>query len=292
MKIILNAFLLFMVLLAGCKKNDGRYPDDIALVRVPYVNVKTDITGNAAILVNPTVFNGKYTVSLLYPNDIKPDKVDLVVIKNGDKSSVKLLQAGITTFPSTYNVTAAQLETLFGAPIKLGDNYDIGADIYLGENKYEAFPLGTGVTAYGGTGQANQPGFQPTTRFSAICSYDPSIYQGNFVVVSDAFGSGLKPGNVVTLTQISNSSFSFIYPHPSMTGQLPVIVSVNTGNNITSIASQKVGTMFFTFNNPNFAASGLTNNFVAPCVKEVTLNITYSVTEGSFGTFALRLRKQ
>ncbi len=293
-KNIINCFLLSALLFVGCKKNDSRYPFDVALARVPYVNVTTDPTGSAAIdVLNLANFAGKYTVDVLYKSDAPPSKVDLVVIKNGVKSSVKVLQTGVTTFPATFTITTAQLATLFGATVKLGDNYDIGVDIYTQDGtKYEAFPnASSGLLAYSGTGQANQPGFSPTTRFSAICAYDPSIYQGNFVVVSDAFGE-LNPGDVLTFTKVSNSSFSFIYIHPNLTAPLPVLVTVNTGNNIVSIAKQKVGTKFYTFDNLNFTATSLSNNFVAPCNQTVTLNITYTVDQGSFGSAVLVLKKQ
>ncbi|MBA3674141.1 MAG: hypothetical protein H0W75_04155 [Chitinophagaceae bacterium] len=219
----------------------------------------------------------------------------MVVIKNGVNSSVKVIQAGLTTFPTTLTITAAQLASLFGTPIALGDNYDIGVDIYTAEGtKYEAFPnINTLVLPYGGTGQQNQPGFTPTARFSAICAYDPAIYQGNFVVVSDAFGD-LNPGTVVVLTTVSATSFKMTYPNPNVTPTSPVPtfnVVINTGNNNITIAQQSIGaTIYGIYTNPTVEA---TSGFVAPCDKEVRLNITYRVTQGSFGgPYLLRLRKQ
>ncbi|MEJ7673210.1 MAG: hypothetical protein WKF59_10970 [Chitinophagaceae bacterium] len=131
-----------------------------------------------------------------------------------------------------------------------------------------------------------------STRLSANCAYDPAIYAGDFVVVKDDF-SDFAPGQTVRLTRISNSSFSFIDPYA--TSPLPIIVNVNTENNITSITKQKIGNAFvwgLSYINPTVAATSLTNNFVAPCDKTVTLNISYSIDQGGFGSYVLVLKKK
>lgn len=287
-KLIIFSFLLATII--GCKKNDGFLPEDVVVDRVPQPSVVPN-GGSAAIdVLNLAQFEGKFDVKLLYPSDIPPAKLDVVIRKNNNNANIKLIQADVTTFPSSFTINAAQIATLFGATIALGDNYDIGVDIYtINGKKFEAFPA-VGA-AYGSTGVANQPGFSPTTRYSAICAYDANIYQGNFVVVKDDFAE-LFPGDVLTLTKVSETSFSFLYIHPELSDPLPVIVSVNTGNNIVSIAKQKVGSVFYGYSGPNFAATGVLNNFVAPCDQTVTLNITYTVDAGSFGTAVLVLKKQ
>ncbi|MGI8582471.1 MAG: hypothetical protein ACR2KX_09750 [Chitinophagaceae bacterium] len=288
-KNIINSVLLATLLFVGCKKNNDRYPFNVDLKRVPYVNVTTDPTGSGAIdVLNLGNFSGKYIVDVLYKNDVPPAKVDVVMIKNGDKSTVKVLQAGVTTFPSTFTVTGAQLASLFGTPAKLGDNYDIGTDIYTVDGtKYEAFPnASSALLAYSGTGQANQPGFSPTTRFSAICGYDPSIYVGAFKA-KDGFGDA--DGATIVLTKVSNNSFSFLYP--SVLGAKPIIVTVNTGNNSVSIASQSIGTAWdpafgyvpaATYINPT-AATAAAGGTVAPCDKTVSIKISWGYNGNIFG---------
>jgi hypothetical protein len=289
---IFNILVLAAVILVGCKKKDGVYPYSVDLKRVPYVNVNVDPSGSQAIdVLNLASFQGKYNVSLFYPDDVKPSKVDVVAIKNGNKGNVKVLQTGVSTFPSTFTITAAQLATLFGSAVALGDNYDIGVDIYAADGtKYEAFPNYTGSTAYGGTGQANQPGFSPVSRFSAICAYDSTIFQGNFQVVSDGFGD-FSPGEIVPITKIDNTHFSFIDPY--VTNPVPIIVAVNVLNNSLSITKQKIGDKFvwnLAYTNPNMAASG-SGNFAAPCDKTINLNIAYTIDQGSFGSYPLILKK-
>jgi hypothetical protein len=296
-KNIINILLLTTILFVGCKKNDTRYPFSVDLVRIPYVNTTLDATGSAAIdLTNLASFNGKYSINLLYPNDIKPTKVDVVVRKNNNNSVIKVLQAGVTTFPSAYTVTAAQLSTAFGAPIVLGDNYDIGTDIYVGDKKYEAFPAAGGI-AYGGTGQQNQPNFSPSIRYSAICAYDPNIYVGNFKA-SDGFGDA--DGAIIVLTKINNTQFSFIYP--SALNPNPIIVTVNPLNNTVTIPLTTIGTQWSpaygypntaTYANPSVNSATGT---VAPCDKTVTLKIQWGTNAGALqfggGPYTLLLTKQ
>jgi hypothetical protein len=289
-KNIIFSLLVAATFFVGCTKDDGLLPKEVSVDEVPQPNLVIN-GGSAAIdLTNLASFQGKFDVKLLYPSGIQPAKLDVVIRKNSVNTNIKLVQAGISTYPTSLTITAAQIVSLFGTAIVLGDNYDIGVDIYTTSgNKYEAFPV-TGV-AYGSTGVANQPGFSPTVRYSAICAYNPDIYQGNFVVVFDDF-QDFSPGEIVPITKISNTSFSFIDPYA--TSPLPIIVTVNPLNNTLTIAKQKIGNAFvwnLGYTNPNVAASGA-GNFVSPCAQTIDLNIAYTVDQGSFGSYPIRLRKQ
>ena len=289
MALALGAF----VVLAGCGKDDGPIPSRIKIEDVPTITTNIDPTGSQSInMLNLGAFSGKFKVDNYFPGTKTPTKVDIVVRKTVgatiNNNNVKLFKADVTTLPANFTVTAAELAALFG-PITLGDNYDFAPDIYVGSQKYEAFPaIGTGT----GVGHNGQPLWSEFARFSAICAYDPAIYQGNFVVVSDAWANGLAPGTVITLTQVSANSFRMTYPNGFVTPASPTpsfVVTVNTGNNNTTIASQVIGTGLAQYTNPTVAS---TVGSVAPCDREVSMNITYTVAQGSFGTHTIRLRKQ
>jgi len=278
----------------GCSKDDGAIPERVSITAVPTITTNIDATGSQAInLLNLASFSGKFKVDLYFPGTPPPSKVDVVVRKwNGaaaNNNNVKVFKAAVTTFPSSFTVTAAEIATLFGVPIALGDNYDFAPDIYVGERKFEAFPAtGNGT----GAGLNGQPFFGEFVRYSAICAYDPNIYQGNFVVVSDAFGD-FVPGEIVNITKISNTQFSFIDPY--VTSPLPIIVTVNPLNNQLTITKQKIGNAFtwnLGYTNPNMAVAASTSSFVAPCSKTIDLNITYTVDQGSFGAYLLKLKAQ
>ncbi len=278
-----------MLSMVGCKKDDGPIPSRVTVDAVPTITTVLDVTGSQSInLLNLASFGGKFKVDLYFAGATPPSKVDIVVRKNGSAANVKRFKADVTTLPAAFTVNAAEIATLFGAPIVLGDTYDFAPDIYIGEKKYEAFPAsGNGS----GAGVIAMPLNSEFARYAAICAYDPSIYEGNFVVVSDGFGD-FTPGEVVTFTKISNTSFSFINPY--VTNPVPVIVTINPLNNQVTIAKQKVGNAFvwnLTYTNPNMAVTAGAASFVSPCSKTINMSIAYTVDQGSFGNYTLILRK-
>jgi len=278
-----------MIAFAGCKKDDGGVRSSVVIKDVPVVSTSIESTGSQAIdLLNLAGFSGKFKVSLYFPGATPPDKVDIVVRKNGSNANVKVMKKDVTTLPYSLTVTSADIAALFGVAVALGDTYDFAPDLYVGVNKYEAFPAtglgnGHGIIAF--------PLYSDYARFAAICAYDPAIYEGDFVVVSDAFGD-FSPGEIVKFTKISNSSFSFINPY--VTSPLPIIVNINTLNNQATITKQKVGNAFVwaSYTNPNMAVAASSTSVVAPCSKTITLAVAYTVDQGSFGTFNLVLKKK
>jgi hypothetical protein len=287
--ILLAVCLGAIIAFTGCKKDDGAIRERVSIADVPAITTNIDPSGSQAIdLLNLASFSGKFKVDLYFPGTTPPTKVDIVVRKNGSNGNVKLYKAAVTTFPSTFTITAAEIATLFGVAVALGDTYDFAPDIYIGDRKFEAFPA---VGAGTGTGVIAMPLFSEFARYAAICAYDPNIYQGNFVVVSDAF-QDFQPGEVVPITKIDNTHFSFLDPY--VTNPKPIIVTVNPLNNQLSITKQQIGDAFtwnLTYTKPNMAVTASTSSFVAPCSKTIDLNITYTVDQGSFGTFLLKLKK-
>ena len=290
---ILTTFALGAIIaFQGCTKDDGAIPSRVTVDAVPALATTVDASGSQAIdLLNLASFSGKFKVDLYFAGAAAPAKIDVVVRKNAaalNNTSVKVFKAGVTTIPSTFTVTAADIATLFGTPVALGDTYDFAPDIYVGDKKYEAFPA---VGVGSGAGVIAMPLNSEFARFGAICAYDPALYQGNFVVVSDGFAD-FSPGEVVAITKIDNTHFSFLDPY--VTSPVPIIVTVNPLNNQLTIAKQKIGNAFtwnLTYTNPNMAVTASAASFVAPCSKTIDLAITYTVDQGGFGTYTLKLKK-
>lgn len=285
---IILSFLLALFFISCRKEDNPKLPD---LIRVPVPLITKDATGDAVIsALEPESFAGKFVVDMFFATDTKPQKADVVVIKNDDKTNVKIIQANVTTFPTTVEVTGAQLTTLFGEPIVLGDNFDIGADITtISGQTFQAFPA---VGDAYGPGVSAQPGASLTVRYSAVCVYDPEIYQGNFVVIEDEFAD-LLPGDIVVLTKIDDTHFSYIYP--SGINPTPIVVTVDPLSNEVAISKQKFGNAFTwepTYTNPNAESATDPRNFVAPCAQEWGVVINYSVDQGDFGSYYLKMKKQ
>ena len=289
-KNIIIYLLIASVFFTACEKNDGPVPKEIALERVPAPLIVKDATGSVSIdMTNLAGFNGKFNISLYFPNDIPPSKFDIVIRKNNNNGNVKLIQAGVATFPTSLSITAAQIVTLFGAAITLGDNYDIGADVYSNSGKkYEAFPvIGLG---YAAAFQPDHLGFSPSVRFSAACQYNAALYgTGNYVVLRDDWAD-YASGDVVTLTQVDATHISFMYATFS---PLPIIITINPATNATSATRQQYGNYGAAFGNFFAESVASPDNLVLPCAKEIGIRLKHTSSLGvDYGDNTIRFRKQ
>jgi hypothetical protein len=294
-KIIMKQSIIFSlflsILLFSCRKEDNPKLPDLTRVPTPLLT-KVANTDQVISVQDPTAFKGSFTVDLFFKGDAPPQKMDVVLIKNGDKGNVKMIQENITTFPTTVQVTGPQLATLFGAAIKLGDRFDVGVDVTAQSGlKYQAFPS---VGEAYGSGVANQPGSSTSIRYEAVCKYDPSIYEGTFVVEEDVW-EDYHPGDEIQITKIDDNSFSFT--HVAAINPVPVVIVVNPNDNSAKITKQSVGTRWAygaIYTGPFVATAGSpSDSFVSPCERSVTLNMQYGFSGGTFaGTYPLKLKKK
>ena len=159
--------VIFIAALIGCSKDDGAIPENIGIEDVPAITTNMESGGTTATIAfaNQGAFEGKIKVALYFTDATPPAKVDVVVRKNGAAASVKLFKADVTSLPASFTIKAADIETLFGAALKVNDTYDFAPDIYVKEKKYEAFPI-TGVGSGSGVTGMNVIGFGEYVRFS------------------------------------------------------------------------------------------------------------------------------
>lgn len=157
---ILTAFAFATAtVFTSCSKDDGPIPERVGIEDVPAVTTNTESGGTTGTitLADQASFQGKFKVALFFTGATPPTKVDVVVRKNASAGSVKVYKADINSLPASFTVTAAEIATLFGAPLALNDTYDFGPDIYVGAKKYESWPaygtpLGQGITGMSGLG--------------------------------------------------------------------------------------------------------------------------------------------
>ena len=167
--ILLAVSLGAIIAFSGCRKDDGAIPDRVTIKEVPAITRPTDPTGSVSItFTNQAAFSGKFRAELYFPGAKPPTKIDIVVRKtNGtviNNTNVRLYRADVMTLPASFTVTAAEIVALFG-PLTLNDNYDFGPDIYVGSDKYEAFPaVGNGT----GAGVIGMPLFKEYARFRVL----------------------------------------------------------------------------------------------------------------------------
>lgn len=292
--------LLASLVFVGCKKDDGMVEKSINLERVPYINVNAE-TGSTTVIVPSTIatFTGKVVVSPLYPSDALPTKVDVVIIKNGVTTNVKTLKAGITTFPTTVTFTGPELATLFGTPTVTCDNYTIGTIVYVGDKKYETWPTAAGgAPGFAAGTQINQPGYSVTLNYNTKEEFDPAIFQGTFVVVSDLW-QDMAPGDLITLNAIDATHFGVLYSPAASGGTLknaiPFVVTIDPNNSLVpSVALQTVGTGWTYDGSQPVKVQTTTsaNNSLSSCAKTLSLNLNWTQGLGSYTGYVLKLKKQ
>ena len=285
-KIIVCLLVIVSICNYSCRKEDNPILPELQ-GNIPVPKLVPDPTSELVIDMtrNPATFAGKFDVGLLYPND-KPQKVDIVVMKNGDKANVKIFKADVTAFPTTLQITGANLISLFG-PIVLGDYFDIAADITLASGqKLVAFPA-NGVQF--ASGIAAIPGSAPLLRYSAICKFDADEYVGDFVVVEDEW-QDYAAGETVVLTKVDESRLSFLYRSDN---PKPIILSV-TATNAVVVNKQTYGTYSWGTQYGNFSVEtiGDIDDVVKPCDGTISVLLKHTVSAGSFGEYRITLRKK
>jgi hypothetical protein len=276
----LYSFLFTVICFSSCRKNDNaRIP---ALTRVPTPLITKDASADLGISAqNPELFSAKFIVDLYFKTDVPPKKMDAVVIKNGDKTNVITLQTDITTYPTTIAITGPQLEQLFGAPIVVGDRFEIGANVTTqAGQEFLAFPP-TGV-AYG-SGVANQIGASTSVRYEAVCSFDATVFNGDFEVIQDDW-EDYAPGTVIPVTMINDHQISFEY---AADDPKPIILDINLATNEVTIAKQSYGS----YGGDEYFAESIAgaSSVVSPCEETVSVRIHHSTAAGSAdGTIVLK----
>jgi hypothetical protein len=285
---ILFSFLA-IVFLYSCRKDDNpKIPD---LTRVPTPLITIDPTSDKLINPgNPAAFKGKVNVGLYFETDIKPQKFDVVVMKNGNKANVKVLKADVTTFPTTVEFTGQELITLFGGPIADGDAFDIGVDITTqsGE-KFLAFPA---VGNAYGAGVGNQLGASLTVKFLKPCTFVSSAYVGDFSVLQDDWND-YAVGDVIPVKTVSANQISFEYNAAFMDAgtSKPIILTINPATNNITVTKQEYGS--YTGDATYFAESVAgPASAVNPCDLSISVRLKHTTAAGFSSERTIRLKKK
>jgi hypothetical protein len=280
---IIFSFILATVLVAGCRKNDNpRVPE---LTEVPLPNI-TLTDGELRIPGDdPASFAASFDVDVYYKQGLQPKSMDIVVVRNGDRANPKVLQADVTTFPTSISLTGQQLIDLFGQSIELGDAFEIGADMIMDNGtKYPGFPVG-GVTY--APGIATLPGINTSLRFAAPCLFDPAAYtEGDYEVIVDEW-QDFEPGTPVPVSKINDTTYSFKY---AATAAQPIVMVVHPADNSITVASVDYGN----YSGDDYTAESVpgANTGVDPCDVSFSVTLHHSLTSGGdIGNYTIKLRK-
>lgn len=278
----------FAFLLASCKKEVGpnHLPNLPELTRSP-IPLFTPDTAFDAVIQQPADFHAAFTIALYFPDDVQPASCDIDVAMDGDYTKIEKLKTGITTFPTKVDVTGDDLAKLFGIDvndIKPGDKFELRATFTLKDgtvlngfaNDIAAVPTSSDIN--------NFPGAMTSITYNAVCPLDITAFLGAATVVDNFFWGDTYP---VTVTEPSPGVLKVtgVNQEPNES----VLVNINDKTFIATVPSQIIdpAPSFFSYTNLTMAGTGT----VDACNNVITVNIAWSVDQGSFGAGPFVIKK-
>ncbi|KAA2244675.1 hypothetical protein F0L74_01495 [Chitinophaga agrisoli] len=272
-----------VLMVSSCRDKDNPAIPDLKRTVLPQFVKDTSVD---VLIQDPATFRGRFNVGLYFANDNKPQKMDIVVVMNGDKSKIKTLKANVSSFPATIDVTADQLAQLFGktaADIQTGDAFDIGADVTLTDGTFIPIFRTDGTEPYGGDAQ-NFPGSSLSIQYKKVCPLDINDLLGTFTVDDPDFWEASYP---VTIALEGTNVLKITGWVQDPTAVIRFNVNLKT-QEITVPKQVYLPTLPGTpYHKPAAEGTGT----VDACATTMSVRLTNTVDEGSFGAATVELHK-
>lgn len=294
MKKLLSIIIIAgLTVFAGCRKNDNpKLPEGIN--RTPLPMLTQDPDGDL-LIQNVDDFKSKFSLDLYFKDDTKPKKMDLVVAMSGDYDNVKTLQADVTGFPVDVDVTGPGLAQLFGkttAQVLPGDYFEIRANITLDNGTVLPGFIPIGLTPSGDTvniepygGDAvGFPGSNLTIKYTVVCELHLEDFVGSYTLDDPTFWGASYPVTIALEGTDGLAVTGFVESPAAV-----IHLKVSSSTHLISVAKQTyLPTLPTTdYHNPSIQGSGEIN----ACGNSITLNLTNTVDEGSFGSSVVKIHK-
>lgn len=200
MKLIL-ASLFTVMFITSCTKDGGDSVIDTQNGGLPNIAkvANSDQSINLAALNNGDDINLSFTVDIARGDVASMDIVG--IYKQGTSVQKTILRSGITTFPSTVNLTKADLFNAFdaittAADITIADKLIISADVTLKDGTVNQVFSDDGTPRFGAD-IANSQQFSVSQTYIISCPLDDaSQFTGDYTVVQDTWAD-YEPGETV-----------------------------------------------------------------------------------------------
>lgn len=270
-KISILLFSLLTLIITSCKH--GEYMPDIQRANMAVFALDE----NSTILISDETYNVNFNVSLYYPND-KVTEARIVGIKNGDPSTIKTLQEGITEFPVKMKLSYQDLKSKFGEIVE-GDQIEIGMDVKMGATWFSAFgPDGKSTVA---SDAISLPGSNPTLTLKRVCPLVLDDFVGT-VTLNDGFG-GVPTADIV---KISDTELE-IQGYGGETAPYGIIrLTINPKDYTVSVSKQVISAEYGPYHNLAYEGSGT----IDTCNGLISISLAVTVDEGSFGSFPFEIK--
>jgi hypothetical protein len=274
--IIKSIFFMVVLFLSSCE-SDLRMPE-VSLATLP----KITFDASSEKLIQAGVpYSGKFVVDTYYKDPLSD--ANIIIAMNGNYTSLKTFKTGVTTFPSTYTITDAELKTLFGVTtIVAGDYFQFGLDVLMPDGKwYPAFnPNGV---AYG-SGPSNLPGSSPILKLPAVCALNLDTFVGT-VSVTDPDWYG---GTYTTTIEKVDATHLKLKNYAELEGD--IVLTIDPSTRLIDVPKQVYTTNLALWGMPQYtnpAAAG--KGEIDACKNTISMTLTNTVDQGSFGNTAITI---
>ncbi|CAL1521394.1 hypothetical protein [Chitinophaga sp. MM2321] len=295
----------FIIIVAGicvfyaCRKNDNpKLPEGIDQGLFPQL-VQSD--SGDVLIQDVSKFASSFSVDVYFKDGPKPKKMDIRVVYNDNYTNVKTLQADVTSFPATINVTGPQLAQLFGKTpdqVEDGDFFTIRPDVYLNDGKiFEAFKYGVNGTdtfklAPYGSDAMNFPDANVDIIYTKVCPLYMSSYaaKGRLTVVDTGFAGSINAAfakyTVNAALDPADSTTLILTGWGGVAGAVVKIKAILRTQGAT-VPVQVYAPTYGGLPYHNFAVQG--KGAFNACDTSISLQITNTVAEGSFGATGVQI---
>lgn len=285
----LMAFTLSLMLFAGCKKEYG--PDKIPnfpvmdVAPVPKFTMDPDAD---LVIQQPEEFKSKFTLGLYFPDDQEtiPQSADISIVMNNNYKDIRKFKTGITAFPSTFDITSADLANLFGINIEdivPGYKFELRTDFTLKDGTVipgfvtlpdKKAPTKGNSPITTSSDINNWPDSKTNIIFNAVCPLEVENLVGNAAIEDPFFYEGdyeatitQEDDYVLRLTGLNeNPASSFL-------------IKIDRKAFSATVAKQVVEPTIWGYTNLAVQGTGT----VDACNNVITLRLTWTVDQGSFG---------
>jgi hypothetical protein len=279
-KIVSSLLLALSMFVASCSSDGNGNLPDVERVPIPLLQQ----VGESDVLIQePSEFRGKFTVDMYFKDDVAPKQVDVVIARNGDYKSVKVIQAAVTTFPVTVDLDAAKLATAFGitvSQIEPGDFFEIGANIVTQSGL--TVPAFSDLSNQFSADIANFPGSSLSLKYPVVCPLDLDDFVGDYTAVDPGFMEYDYPVKVTREGENVLVITGFVDDPKSV-----IKVTVDPRTTKVNVPSTLATPSIFGYNNLRVNGDGEIN----ACANSISINLGYNVDEGSFGNYVLTIKK-
>ena len=263
----LGVFACILLLLVGLFGCDKSAPLTVPPARASFLG---NSSGTYYVLDDP---NSYYAVHVGFTNVADKDRtINFTVTPSGSaKEGVDY------TIPST-SVTIPAGQTIDSLVVK---------GMFAGFADDHVDTLSFAITGGDAEGLSGDSTF--TLILNKSCPYTADNFSGDMQVVTDEWGD-YQAGDIVPVTKIDETHVSFEY---AATDAKPIIITIDPVANTTSVAKQVYGAYPSTgYGNYSVQSmTGSSDNYIDPCGKVISVRLQHTVSAGSFGDYAIVLKK-